>query len=373
MLVTIWGTVFTYTVYAGKLAATFGLSGLQVSAVFSITTASFLVVGSVFGVLAARFPLRPVVAAAGVGVAVAAALVQVVHSYVGVVAAFALLGTAGGTAFIVIVSLVPRWFDAHQGRAMGLTMTGNGVGLLVMPFAWLWLFARTDFRTAFTLVAGASAAVVLASSLVYRRPRGRTRSVTGIDTAWVRSMIADPRFRCASIGYALLWGWYYVLSSQLVDVVTAGDIGDGVASAAFGTIGGISIFTRVGSGFAGDRVGRRRTFATGVVLASAGVFALPFVHSRLSLSVTLVGFGVGLGALASLWSPIVITRFGPENATATLGLLKIPQPLAAFFAPLAVSALHHETGGYAVPLVALGAVTVLGAAFFYWGTAPESG
>jgi MFS family permease len=372
MLTLIWGAIFTFTVYADKLAATFGLPALQVSSVFSITIAVFLIAGSISGVFAARFPLRSVVVTTGVGFVVTAAAVQVVDSYVGVVAAFALLGVAGGTMFIIIVSLVPQWFDAYQGRAMGITMTGNGLGVLAFPFVWLWLFDRTGFRTAFGVVVGAAAVVVLVSSLVYRRPRGSSRSTTTIDAAWVRAMIEDPRFVGASFGYGLLWCWYYVLSSQLVDILTTGGISTAVAAKSFGTIGGVSIVARVGSGFVGDRVGRRETFVTGVVLAGVCVIVLPTIHTRLPLYITLTGFGIGLGTLAPLWSPIVVTRFGAESATATVGLLKLPQAGAAFIAPLAVSALFGITGGYAAPLVILSAITVLGAFLFYWGTAPGS-
>ncbi|KZN24672.1 hypothetical protein A4G99_10020 [Haladaptatus sp. R4] len=87
--------------------------------------------------------------------------------------------------------------------------------------------------------------------------------------------------------------------------------------------------------------------------------------------VVLVGLGASLGPLASLWSPIILTRFGPENATATVGLLNISIAQSAFLGPLAVSVLDRVTGGYVAPLVAVSVVTVLGAGFFYRGTSSE--
>ncbi|WP_190303760.1 MFS transporter [Haladaptatus sp. R4] len=128
---------------------------------------------------------------------------------------------------------------------------------------------------------------------------------------------------------------------------------------------------RIGGGLVGDRVGRRRTFITSVVLAAVFVFALPFVHSNTMIYVVLVGLGASLGPLASLWSPIILTRFGPENATATVGLLNISIAQSAFLGPLAVSVLDRVTGGYVAPLVAVSVVTVLGAGFFYRGTSSE--
>ena len=172
------------------------------------------------------------------------------------------------------------------------------------------------------------------------------------------------------VGYALVWAWYYVFSAHLVDILTANSVNRTVAATGLSIIGGVSILTRVTGGFVGDRVGRRKTFLAGVGLASVFIFAVPFIHSTAAVYLVLVGLGAGLGPLASLWSPIVLTRFGPENATATIGLLNITTTLAAFLGPLAVTILDKTTGGYVAPLVGLSAVTFLGAALFYRGTAP---
>jgi OFA family oxalate/formate antiporter-like MFS transporter len=164
--------------------------------------------------------------------------------------------------------------------------------------------------------------------------------------------------------------WFYVLSAYLVDILTTNGIDIGVAAAGISVIGGVSIVTRVGGGFIGDRIGQRETFLSSAGLASVCAFALPFVHSNLLVYLTLVGFGIALGSLASLWSPIILTRFGHENATATVGLLNIATAGFALLAPLAVSPLTRMTGGYVVLLVALSAVIVFGAGLFGWGTAP---
>ncbi|MFA9418169.1 MFS transporter, partial [Natrinema sp. HArc-T2] len=191
ILTAIWGAVFTFTVYADRLAATFSLSALQVSSVFSITTAVFLMAGGLFGVFAARFPLRPVLALIGIGLVITTALLQIVNSYLGVVVAFVLLGTTGGTAFTIVVSLAPQWFDVYQGLATSLTMTGIGLGPLVLPFAWLWLFDQTGFRSAFAAVVGVTAVLVFISSFVYHRPPRGSQNATTVDAAWLYARISD--------------------------------------------------------------------------------------------------------------------------------------------------------------------------------------
>lgn len=372
-LLLVWGTIFTFTVYAEALAAAFGLSSLRVSSVFSITTAAFFVAGGTAGVLIARLPLRPVVAAAGLLIAAAVGLLQLVSSYAGLATAFGLVGTAGGTVFVVVISLVPQWFDAYEGRAMGVTMTGNGLGVLVLPFAWVWLLARTDVRTAFLVVGSATAVAVLLASLVYRRPRGlEPAQGVAVDLDWLRSSLRNRRFVVALVGYPLIWSWYFVLSANLVDVLTASGIARTVAATAFGTIGGISLLTRLASGVVADRIGPRVTLLAGVSLAALGVLLLPAVDTAVSMYVALAVFGVGLGTVATLFSPVILGRFGPENATAIVGLFTAVEATTAFGAPLGLNLLVTATGGFDLPLVGLAAVTVAGAGLFHWGTAPSS-
>ncbi|MFD1600914.1 MFS transporter [Halobellus rarus] len=374
LLVLVWGIVFTFTVYSQALESAFGLTSLRVSSVFSITTAAFYVAGGAIGVVIARVPLRPVVAAAGVVFATAVALLQVSASYPGLVLAFGLLGTAGGTVFVVVISLVPQWFDEYQGRAMGVTMTGNGLGVFALPPVWLWLLERTSIRGAFVVVGGATVGVILLASLLYRRPPGRRGTdVSPVDSTWLRSNLTDRAFLASLAGFALIWSWYFVLSADFVGILTENGIRRTLAATAFGIVGGVSVAARVASGEFADRIGMRVTLAAGVALAALGMVALPLVTTPLPMYALLVCFGVGLGAVAPLFSPIIIERFGPANATAIVGIFTVAEATTAFSIPIVLNVLTGITGGYAPPLVLIGGLTLLGAWLFYRGTAPQAG
>jgi len=373
VLVFAWGLVFTFTVYAGPLGEAFGLSTLRVSSVFSIGTAAFLVAGGLIGVVAARMALRPVVAAAGIAVGIGVGAFQVVSSYLGLVVVFALIGAACGTLFVVVIALVPQWFDRYQGRAVGIVVSGNGAGVLVLPLAWVWLLDRMPFREAFAVVGAATVAVILVASLFARRPPGaRAAGSVTIDRAWVADRLTDTSLVAALLGYPLVWGWYFVLSAGLVDILAGGGIDRTLAATAFGIIGGISVVSRVGSGWLADWVGARVTFAVGVLLATLGVFALPAVHTPVPMYLVLVVFGAGNGVLAALFSPIVVGRFAQDDATAVVGLFMVAEAGGAFLLPIAINLGVATTGSYTVPLLILGVVTLVGIALFHWGTRPPS-
>jgi hypothetical protein len=74
---------------------------------------------------------------------------------------------------------------------------------------------------------------------------------------------------------------------------------------------------------------------------------------------------------ASVQRPILFgttgCRFGPANATVVIGVFTVAEATSAFGAPIAVNLLARMTGGYAVPLMTLAAVTLAGAGLFHWG------
>lgn len=373
-LTVLWGSVFTFTVYADALATAFGLSAIRTSAVFSIGTAAFFIAGGSVGILVDRLPLRPVVIASGIAVAAAVLLLQTVSTFWGLAAAFGLYGVAGGTTFVIVLSLVPQWFDRYEGRAMGLTVAGNGIGVQVFPFIWLWLFERTSIQGAFLVVGGAATAVVLAAAILFRRPPGRrgTSGAAAVDFGWLRSLLSNPRFLAAWPGLVLVWAWYFVLSAGMVDILTGAGIGRSIASTAFGLIGGISIATRIGSGGLADWIGPRPTLTGGVALTALGLFVLGTTTTVSTMYLALVTFGVGLGAIAALYAPIVIRAFGPENATAVTGIFTYGSATAGFLGPIAMDAVAGAIGGYSLPLIILGVMTLLGAGLFHWGTKPTT-
>lgn len=373
MLVLVWGFIFTFTVYAEELTRTFGLSQLRVSSVFSVTTGGFFIAGGSLGVIISRLPLRPVIALTGGALAVAFGLLQIVSSYAGVVVAFGLIGMSGGVLFVIVLAVLPQWFEKYEGRAMGITLTSTGIGILALPFVWLWLFERTGLRDALLVVGIPMVFVVLVASLVYRRPPGihRARGST-VDIGWLRSTLTDVRFLAGLVGLALLWSWYFALSASLVDILVTAGITRAVAATAFGTIGGISVFSRLASGVLGDLIGKRVTITAAVALAALGVFSLLGTETRPIMYVTLILFGIGLGAIGPLYPPIVIEKFGPANATAIVGLFVIAESPAAFLTPVALNVLVERTGSYDLPLLLLGVVTLVGAMLFYWGTDPSA-
>lgn len=365
----VWGTVFTFTVYSSALASTFDLTAIQTSTVFSVGVGVTFAAGGFAGLFAARVPFRIVLGAAAGAMALGSWTYAFATSYPGAVVGFTLVGASTGTVFVLVLSVVPQWFDVYEGRAMGVTVVGSGLGVQVMPFVWLWLLDRAPFWSAFVIVGTAVALVLAASVLVLRLPRGH-EARERLDRAWLRRFLTHRRTPLAFVGVVCMWSWYFVLSGDAVGVLTAEGVPRGVAAGAFGLVGGVSIVSRVGSGALADRLGHRPVISAGLGAATVGVVLLEFAGIRPVMYLSLMAFGVGLGALVALYPPALIRGFDPRQPSAVVGLFQFANAVAGLLVPLGVSVLVARTGDYTVALATLAAVTVAGAVLFWFGTDP---
>jgi MFS family permease len=374
LLFLIWGIVFTFSVYSGAFTDEFDLSRVAASTVYSTGLLGFFVGGGVTGIVTAFVRLRPVLVVTAALLAVGLVVFQAVTTFAGLALAFVCMGTAMGGTFVLVLGLVPQWFESRSGLAMGLTQAGAGSGLLVMPLAWRWLLARTELQVAFLGVGGVLLVLVLVAATVFRRPQEYTADdgsvASVVDREWLLGTLDHWRFWAAFAGLGLIFTWYFVLSDQLVDVLTAADIGVGIASAAFGLIGGVSIVSRIGSGIVADWQTPRVTLATCTGLVVVGNLLLLQRSVPVLMYAAIGCFGIGYGGIAALYSPILVRSFSPENAATVVGLFVLSEGLFGFVTPPAASLLIGVYG-YDALLVAIAVLTALGSLSFWFGTARE--
>jgi MFS family permease len=366
-----WGTVFTFSVYANALGTTFGLSAIQTSTIYSIQLFVFFIAGGLVAIFVSRLRLRFVMGVVAGVAALGVGLVQFADSFLSLAVALSFVGASAGTTFVIIISLIPQWFDEYQGRAMGIAIVGNGLGVQVLPYVWLRLLRMGGVRFAYLVIGGSFVTALLAAVLVFRRPYRESDDAAsrGVTWPWVRQLTRDPRFRFAIVGVPLVWAWYHVLSAHLVDILITTGIERTAAASAFGFMGGVSIVSRLASGVVADSVGIRRTLVASILITVTSLLIAPLGPTFAFASI--VGFGVGLGGVATLYSPALVRAFGPENATAVNGVFQLSLGVSGLLSPVAMSSLVATTGTYRLPLVLLAGVTTVGIALFWYGTRPD--
>lgn len=356
-----FGTPVSYGIFLTPFSDTFGVAPLALSGVFAAMVFTFFIGSGLVGVFGVRLPVRGVLLTCGVVTGAIAPSLYVVSSVFGLLVVFALLGLALGTVFVMLASVIPRWFDRRRGAATGLIFAGNGLGLFLLPPAWQRAFVASGVRSAFLGIMGITAVSFLLAGLVCRRPRWADASTatTAELLEWLSGLSHTRAFRLLVVGIALSFAWYQLLAAYAVEFFITRGLTESGASTLFGLIGGFSIISRLGGGYLSDRLGPRTAFlgSLGCVALGIGLFLIP-IRPVLVLAVFLIG--LGLGGTATIYLPLLMSVFSPEKDTAVVGVFNIAGGTAALLMPPLGTAVVTFTESYTPVLVLTLGLTLAG-------------
>ncbi|ERH00346.1 MAG: arabinose efflux permease [Halonotius sp. J07HN6] len=364
-----FGTPLSYGIFREPFSAAFGIAPVALSTVFSVMLFTFFIGSGVVGVLSVRLPARRVLLIAAAATAMIAPALYVVEGYLGLLVVFAVLGLALGTQFVVVASVVPRWFEKRRGAATGLIFVGNGLGLFILPPIWQRAIAEFGVRRGFLAILGATAVAFLAAGVLCRRPPWVEPSGATTDEVlgWVAGLARTRQFQYLFVGIGLAFAWYQLLAAFAVDLFAARGLGETAASTAFGLIGGVSIVSRIGGGYLGDRLGSRRAFLLSLGCATAGLALL--VAPAPALLIGSVGLvGLGLGGCATLYIPVLLTVYPPEKDTAIIGVFNVAAGVGSLVMPPLGTASIAYTDGYTVAILLTVGLTLVAFALIVAGT-----
>lgn len=352
-----FGTPLSYGIFREPFSDAFGTAPIALSGVFAVMLFTFFIGSGLVGVFGTRYSARALLFGCAVATAALAPSLYLVSSAVGLTLVFAVLGLALGTVFVLLASIVPRWFETRRGAATGLIFVGNGLGLTVLPPLWQFAFTEVGVRRGFLLIMSVTAGSFVLAALVCRRPRWATHSSADAAelVAWLGRLGGTRTFRLLFVGIALSFAWYQLLAAYAVELFATRGMTEAAASVAFGLIGGVSIISRIGSGYLADVIGSRRAFLGSLVCAAVGI-ALLFVPATPGLLVAVFLIGLGLGGSATLYIPLLMTVYSPEKDTAVVGIFNVGIGFTALaMPPLGTASVAYADGFHVAVLLTLGA------------------
>lgn len=356
-----FGTAFSYGVFMTPFSDAFDIEPVALSTVFAVMLFTFYIGAGVVGVFGARVPSRTILLVCAAISGLVAPSLYVVEGYAGLLVVFASLGLALGTVFVVLASIVPRWFEAYRGAATGLIFAGNGLGLFVLPPAWQYAIEYAGVREGFLTIMSITAVAFFTAGVICRRPRWAERSTASASEIlkWLRQLAGTRTFRLLFVGVGLSFAWYQLLAAYAIDLFTARGMTAAGASLAFGFVGGFSIISRLASGLIADTAGYRRTFIASLGSAAIGGALLVPSHSA-STALSVFCLGIGLGGSATLYIPVLMQTYSRTKDTAVIGVFNVAIGTFSLVAPPVGTAVVASTGSFTV-VILLTVFAVIGA------------
>lgn len=360
----VFGAAYSFGAFFDAIAAELGAGSAQTATVFSIMTFSFLALGAVTGRLADRFGARPLVLAAAVALGVGLwATAQVQSIVVGYLTFGFGAGLAAACGYIPPIAAVGRKATERQAIALGIAISGIGVGTLVATPMAAWLIGEFGWRRAYEVLA-VTGAVLLLGAAIGIGPKVAAPASTA--TGPPSSLVRDPAVRLLAISGICFTLALFVPFVFVPPLAVAEGIDPVAASFLVGLLGGGSVLARLGSGPAIERIGSLRTYRACFVLHA---LAYPIWwlagDSYPLLVVFVVVLGVAYGGFVAVSASVVADGFGAARLGAVLGLIYAGAAVGSLFGPPLAGAVLDRTGALGVVVIGLSASAALGAVLLW--------
>jgi MFS family permease len=285
---------------------------------------------------------------------------------------YSALGIVSSTTTSVPYGLVvSRWFSRQQGLALGLTMTGLGLGAMIAPPLAQSLIARYGWRSAFAIAGGAIllVPVPIVGLFLKEAPKRVALLSSGLPTAathleglgW-REIRKSPTFWVMIAAFVLAGASVTACVAHMSALFL--DRGAALSSAALApTVVGFALLAgRAGTGFFLDRYFGPRvavfvfgTAAVGIALLWTGVAGVPALVGAFLV-------GLAFGAEGDIVAYLTGRYFGLRALGVAFGFTFGAFILASGLGPLIMGFAFDRTGSYRAPLAGFFIASLVSAA-----------
>jgi predicted MFS family arabinose efflux permease len=304
----------------------------------SLGTLSGALIAPFFGALADRFGTRAVLTLCGLGIATALAFVSTVTEPIPFLIAFGLSRAIDMGALNVAVSTsVSNWFVRQRGRALGIAMAGNAIGVVVLVPVAQWIITTVGWRSAWLILGGGTGLLLAISAALFLRhkpedlglrPDGdwpiessEGASSATIEVAWTVGDAARSRafwllVTANAFGQAAISG----LTIHQAALLQSNGVSAGIAALAVSAYGLTWAIGSIGWGRLAERLASNKALAISFAVVSVCAVSAPHIRWDWLALVFSLAFGLANGGKEALDALVWADYFGRRSVGGIRGL-----------------------------------------------------
>lgn len=340
-----YGFLYAFGAFLKPMGSALGVSHAVMASLFSCMSLSGYLLGPFTGDWADHVGPRKVMMAGSVLFAGGVFATAHAHSFIVVFPALG-LGVGAGLASVYVPSLaaVGEWFKKERALALGVAVSGIGVGTLVAAPLSAWLIRQYDWRTTLMIEGAGGGALLFLSALFMFKPPVKVESKRGGSAVWEK--VKSRPFVLVYLSRLLTGIPVFVTMVYLPALVAKEGVGSVHAAALVGYIGAGSLLSRIGLNTAAEKVGAVIPFQFSCICVAVASAIWLYAYSYPSLVLFVLIMGISYGGVASLTPAVAIQIFGLENIGELLGVLLTSYGAAAALGPPIAGLIVDHTGNY---------------------------
>jgi MFS family permease len=375
-----FGIIYSFSVFFRTWIDEFGSSRAVLSGIFSVAFIIYGLASIAMGWFSDRYGPRKVIAIGGTIMAAGCMLTAFCHHTGVLYLTWGLaVGIGVGTCYAPTAATVGKWFVHRKGMAMGILVSGLGMGTLVFSplserliqsFGWrvaifiLGVIALTVFITEALVIRGNPRDMGLEPLTAPRRNGGnahpdKARTIHVPDHSMTVAEALKTRNMWFIFAIHGLWMiGVGIVMAHFVPYATDARTNVNTAAAMMGSVGAMSVIGRFSLGVLTERWGIKRSF---IIILSCQCLAmlLPFLgSSQWQLWMFVVVFGFGYGGLASIFPLAHAELFGLKAMGSLFGISLLGATIGGSTGPLiagfSFDITHSYFTAFAVAAISIG-------------------
>ena len=270
---------------------------------------------------------------------------------------------SAGQAPLPYAKAVTSWFDERRGLALGIAMTGIGIGATLVPQFARGVIDAYGWRAGYVALAALMLTVAFPIVAIFiREPDSHARTATfgaaGLPGLTVGESVRTANFWLLAIPVFLVVTSINGIVAHLVPLLTDRGIAIGQAASTLSAVGLSTIAGRLVSGYLLDRFFAPHVAAALFLLPLAGVGILAAGAGGTALLFAAIALGFGLGAEVDVIGFMVSRYFGLRSYGAIYGCMFAIFTVGTGLGPVLMGLSFDETRSYTLALSAFGLALV---------------
>jgi len=370
-----YGTFYTFGIFFKPLQASFGWSSTLTSSVQSIHILVYVISSFFLGWATDRFsPRLPLLAGAfcvGLGYVLCSRIQSITELYT----FYSIASVGAGIVWSLPLSTVQRWFIDKRGLALGITLSGIGIGTFLWTPLVAYFIYSAGWRAAYTMMGVVTFAVLILAAFFISTPEQRRQAPYRLDRNPSTAEYPDSSGGGMDLHQALrssqLWficllqflfnfGLFLVFVHLVPYAIQMG-IDPVTAAGAVALIGASSVLGKIVTPTLVEK-NLRAQWEKGLALCAFGAAFLLFFLTQISALWMLYVFVVIYGYFYGSWIPMVVAltgrSFGTRSLGAILGVTQIGL-IGGILGPLVGGLIYDLTGGYTPAFLVCGSTFLL--------------
>jgi len=380
---------FGMSAFFPSIEGEFGWSRTAISGAFSLARIESGILGPIEGYLLDRFGPRRIML---IGIVicffgfVALSFVYSLPMLYGSIVLGIVLGSSLGY-HLPISLLIAKIFHQRRSFAFGIFRMGPGLSGAIVPLvgamivAWGWRPAAV-LSGCVLLIVGLPIAFVINKIAAAEERDAEAAAATQAGGQAAANRSSDPQFTLKEV-LRLKAFWFLSVAMALRHMVTEGvsvhfvillvDRGWSIeaASSLLGVSALIGAPTRIGMGWLGDLVAKRKLIIGLLAALSFSVFLMGYTAVALVFTPCMIIYSLAYGGLASLQEPIRADYFGTKAFATIQGVSRTVTTIGTFMGPIIAGYLYDVTHSYTIAFGIFAAVSLLSMLLMFFATPPQ--